>query len=398
MNVGDVPFAVENPTKVSSGNNVVVLKGGGGFAKTLPQKVELTDLNVKASRLHFLGGVGGWAWPYNGDSSKGLVAAKVTVSYVGGGSEEFEIKNGVEVVDYISSINEVPGSTKVPDLVSNGQVRSFTRELKGGTISKITLESPNNQVATVFVAITADSGPAPKKVAAIPAPTATDALPSAPFTWGAGTKALLVGGGSSHDYQKFFNRADTETLKAAGFSVNYTEDGATTARELKNVDVAILSVNAAKWATPDCRAALNDFIKAGKGVILLHPGMWYNFGDWPEFNRDLVGGGSRGHDNLGEFSVNVLNKEHPITKGVTASFKVTDELYYVKPDAKGPAMEVLAETSPSKRDQKPYPSVFVVKHPQTRVVGLALGHDARAHDLPEYKQLLVNAAKWAAGK
>ncbi len=398
VKVGDVPFAVENPTKVSSGNNVVVLKGGSGFAKTLPQKVELTDLNVKANRLHFLGGVGGWAWPYNGDSSKGLVAAKVTVSYVGGGSEEFEIKNGVEVVDYISSINEVPGSTKVPDLVSNGQVRSFTRELKGGTISKITLESPNNQVATVFVAITADSGPAPKKVAAIPAPTATDALPSAPMTWGAGTKALLVGGGSSHDYQKFFNRADTETLKAAGFSVNYTEDGATTARELKNVDVAILSVNAAKWATPDCRAALNDFIKAGKGVILLHPGMWYNFGDWPEFNRDLVGGGSRGHDNLGEFSVNVLNKEHPITKGVTASFKVTDELYYVKPDAKGPAMEVLAETSPSKRDQKPYPSVFVVKHPQTRVVGLALGHDARAHDLPEYKQLLVNAAKWAAQK
>jgi putative membrane-bound dehydrogenase-like protein len=398
VKVGDVPFAVENPAKVSSGNNVVVLRGGSGFAKTMPQKIELTDLNVKASRLHFLGGIGGWAWPYNGDRLKGMVVAKVTVTYAEGSSEVIELKNGIEFVDWINPANEVPGSTKVPDLVGSGQVRSFTRELKGGTISKITLESPDNQVAPVFFGITADSGPAPKKVAAAQATTATDALPSAPMTWGNGTKALLVGGGSSHDYQKFFNRADSETLKAAGFSVNYTEDGATTARELKNVDVVVLSVNAAKWATADCRAALNDFIKAGKGVVLLHPGMWYNFGNWPEFNRDLVGGGARGHDNLGEFTVNVINKDHPITKGVTPSFKIVDELYYVKPDANGPAMEVLAETSPSKRDQKTYPSVFVVKHPQTRVVGLALGHDARAHELPEYKQLLVNAAKWAAGK
>jgi type 1 glutamine amidotransferase len=169
-----------------------------------------------------------------------------------------------------------------------------------------------------------------------------------------------------------------------------------TARELPRVDVAILSVNAPKWATPECRKALFDFVKAGKGIVLLHPGMWYNFNDWPEFNRELAGGGSRGHDSIAEFSVNVLNTEHPITKGVTPSFKITDELYYMTPDPKGTPIEVLAETSNSKKFQKPHPSVFVVKHPTARIAGIAPGHDARAHDLPEYKQLLINATKWAA--
>jgi type 1 glutamine amidotransferase len=325
--------------------------------------------------------------------------AKITVTYADGGTESFTLKNGVEIADYIG-LHEVPGSKYVPDVASPAQVRSFSRELtKGGEIKKITLESFNNAVAPVFVAITADSGPATKKVAAVNTGTATDAtMGAAPMKWEAGTKVLLVGGGSSHDYQRFFNRADSATLKAAGFSVNYTESGAVTASELKNVDVAILSVNSPKWATPDLRKALNDFVKAGKGIVMLHPGMWYNFGDWPEYNRDLVGGGARGHDALGPFTVNIINKEHPITKGVTASFQITDELYYVMPDAKGTAWEVLAETSPSKKYQKPHPSVFVVKHPQARIAGIALGHDARAHDLKEYQQLLINAAKWAANK
>ena len=47
---------------------------------------------------------------------------------------------------------------------------------------------------------------------------------------------------------------------------------------------------------------------------------------------------------------------------------------------------------------KPHPSVFLVKHPKARIVGIALGHDALAHDLPEFKTLLNNAAKWTAGK
>jgi uncharacterized protein len=400
VKAGDVPFAVENPAKVTTGRNVVVLKGGHGFARTLPQKVEIPHVNVKANRLHFLSGVGGWAYPCCGEN-KDLEVAKVTVNYADGGSEEFVFKNGVEFVDYISANNEVPGSKMVPEIVWNGQVRTFTRELKKeGTISKITLESFANAVAPVFVAITAETGPATTRVADASGATgvASDAVPAKPLTWGEGTKVLLVGGGSSHDFNKFFNQADTAILKAANCSVNYTEDAATTARELSKADVVVLSVNKAGWDAPDVRKALFDFADAGKGIVLLHAGVWLNYPKWPEYNAQIVGGMSRGHDRLGEFEVKVLNASHPITKGVPDTFRITDELYYFNPDAAGTPIEVLAETSTSTGTKKQHPSVWIVKHPKTRIAGIALGHDARAHDHPAFRALLQNAVKWAAGK
>jgi type 1 glutamine amidotransferase len=41
--------------------------------------------------------------------------------------------------------------------------------------------------------------------------------------------------------------------------------------------------------------------------------------------------------------------------------------------------------------------IFVVEHPKTRIVGIALGHDGAAHDHPAYVRLLQNSLKWAAG-
>ena len=57
------------------------------------------------------------------------------------------------------------------------------------------------------------------------------------------------------------------------------------------------------------------------------------------------------------------------------------------------AVKVLA-TATSTQKPGDYPQVFVVKHPQARIAGLTLGHDARAHDLPEFKTLLVNCIEW----
>ncbi len=46
-----MPFEVVNPLKSTSGNNVIVLRGGSGFAKTRPQKVEIENVNIKAAKL-----------------------------------------------------------------------------------------------------------------------------------------------------------------------------------------------------------------------------------------------------------------------------------------------------------------------------------------------------------
>ncbi|MFN7138098.1 MAG: PVC-type heme-binding CxxCH protein [Limisphaerales bacterium] len=157
VKVEEIPFEIANPVTTASAKNVIVLKGGRGFAKSLPQKVEVADVNVTASKLHFLGGVAGWGWPWGDEEIHKLPAAKVTVHYEGGEKEEFTLQNGKEVADYNGNF-DVPGSKAAPGLVERGQVRWFSRELlKPGKIQKITLESFDNMLAPTFISITAET-------------------------------------------------------------------------------------------------------------------------------------------------------------------------------------------------------------------------------------------------
>ena len=154
-----MPFQVANPARVGSGKNLVVLRGGQGFAKTVPRKVEIPDVLVTATRLHFLGGVGAGAWPCCGaNKNEGLPVARVSVLYTDGQQEQFYLTNGVEFVDYSNPDADVSGSKRVPGLLSHGQVRSFSRALTGkAPIAKIALESFDNSIIPVFVAITAET-------------------------------------------------------------------------------------------------------------------------------------------------------------------------------------------------------------------------------------------------
>ncbi|MEI6535258.1 MAG: ThuA domain-containing protein [Verrucomicrobiaceae bacterium] len=230
---------------------------------------------------------------------------------------------------------------------------------------------------------------------------AQEASKQSPLDWEAGkTKVLIVAGGSSHDFKKWFEDYDSSFLKAAGCSVNCTEDSATATTELKNADVAIISTNKGGFDTPEWRTSLFDFVAKGKGVIMLHPGTWYGYGKWPELNAKIVGGGAHGHDPLGTFTVNVLLKDHPVMKGVPASFDVVDELYHINPEPPKDtaSIEVLAETTPSKKFNKSHPSVWVTKNDKARLMGIALGHDGKVHELEAYKSILTNAVKWASSK
>jgi type 1 glutamine amidotransferase len=228
-------------------------------------------------------------------------------------------------------------------------------------------------------------------------------VPAKPVQWQEGkTRVLVIGGGSSHKFAEFFGTTDVATLTAAGFSVHYTEDRDQAAAELTNADVAVISVNRKFFDTAAYRRALMAFAGAGKGIVMLHPGTWYGYANWPELNAQIVGGGARGHDKIHPFDV-LKVKDHPVMAGVPDKFTVEDELYYInaEPDkipAGTAAIEVLAETSPSDKFQKPHPNVWITTHPRARIVGLALGHDARTHDHPAFQKLLINAAKWSSGK
>ena len=274
-----------------------------------------------------------------------------------------------------------------------------TKKGGGGKAKKVAAVTPASAPAAAVAAAT-PAGDGPKEGGKNDRPLA----PTEPVRWEAGkTRVLLIAGGSSHKFTEFFGATDSATLRAAGFTVHYTEDRDQAAAVLPEADVAVISVNRMFFDTPAYRQAVFAFAAAGKGIVMLHPGTWYAFPRWPELNARLVGGGSRGHDKLGPYSVNVLKADHPITRGVPAKFEVTDELYYVNAEpekipAGTAAIEVLAESSPSIKFSKPHPVVWITRHDTAKVVGFTLGHDERTHDHPAFKTLLVNAVKWVGGK
>jgi putative membrane-bound dehydrogenase-like protein len=423
VTVQGVPFFVMDPAKSPSGRNVVALKGGpgqGNFSSDFPAKVSIA-VNASAASLHFLGGVGGWAWPSGGEAAKGRPALKVTVTYADDTREEQVLKNGEHFADYIGTA-DVPMSVSAGDFTRRGQLRYFALNLgQKAVVKTVELESFGNTIVPCTVAVTAGLEPAKLRAAATaaPAPAAAPAptsgpkeggkndrplAPVQPVAWETGKlRVLVIGGGSSHDFTKFFGETDGATLRAAGFSVLYTEDRDQAAAVLPEADVAVVSVNRMFFDTPAYRKALMAFAAAGKGLVMLHPGTWYAFPNWPELNAKIVGGGARGHDKIGKYTVNAVQPAHPVLKGVPATFEVEDELYYINAEPeKIPAgtapITVLAQTSPSIKYKQPHPAVWVTQHEKARIVGLTLGHDQRVHDLTAYKTLLVNAVKWTAGK
>jgi uncharacterized protein len=401
IDIEKIPFRLVDPAMSLNGNNVIVLKGGprDSFSGNLPQRVEAHLGGFRANRLHFLGGVTGWGYPGSGEPSPVM---KATVVYTDGQTEELVFHNGIEFADYTALIN-VPGS-KPADIVTSHQLRFFSKALKRtAAIDKLVLESFATGAAPTTLAITAEladanaatlSAISEKPAAATFIAQFNDPVPQPPEK-ATGPRVLLIGGGASHDFMKFFGATDKATLTPEVGWVDFTQNLNGIAPILHNLDTIVLSAN--QPISPETQKALIDFANSGKGLIILHPGTWYAWENFPQWNKEIVGGGTRGHDALGPFTVKVTHPEHPVMTGVTASFEVIDELYNYTTDPAANAIEVLAKAT-SPKSGKNFPQVWIVKHPQARIIGITLGHDERVHDLPQYQTLLKNAVKWVSKK
>jgi len=157
VEVEGVPFNIVAADRTDNGKNVMVLKGNAPSSEggKQPQQVEV-NVGYAMKELHFLGGIGGWAWPFGGDKTKGLPVLKVTVHYADGKTEEFQFNNGVEFSDHIRE-NPVPGSKLAKGMVKKRQLRWFSRELsENKVVEKLTFTSAGNNIVPVIVAVTAD--------------------------------------------------------------------------------------------------------------------------------------------------------------------------------------------------------------------------------------------------
>ncbi len=389
------PFEILDPRRTESGCNALVLKGGlnpdweSKIAR--PRRVEV-QLGCAVERVHVLGGIGGWAFPYVKDVKP---VVQWTWRYADGSSEEATLQNGVEFADWIGRF-DVPGSSFADGLLAQdswGQVRRFSlqpREKK--VVESIVLESFDNEIAPTILAMTAElpgaekPGTPPREVKPRDvSPQVSNALQP--------LDVLILGGGSSHDFERWFCDADLATLKTAGISsARYVSSFTDATRELEKLRALVLCTN---QPSPDAgfRKGLFEFVARGGGLLVHHPGNWFNWTDWPEYNARLVGGGARGHEKLQEFEVRIADARHAVMHEVPAAFRVTDELYRFERDPAGAAIEVLA-VGRSLETGAEFPVVWTVAREKGRTVCITLGHDGRTHDDPAYQRLLANAVKW----
>lgn len=204
--------------------------------------------------------------------------------------------------------------------------------------------------------------------------------------------AIMGGGAASHDFLNLFGIIDGTILFGNGRNtLIYTEDLEELIGLIPVVDVLMLSNN--KPLDQNAKSIIFKEVNSGKlNLLINHPSTWYNWKDWPEYNQQLVGGGSESHEKLQEFEVTVVKPGHPLMKGVPPSFRIVDELYRWKQDSLA-TIEILAVGRGLESGEE-FPVIWTVKHPKVKIVGNTLGHDERAHNLEAYKTILKNSLDW----
>ncbi len=166
---------------------------------------------------------------------------------------------------------------------------------------------------------------------------------------------------------------------------------------LRTYDAVVLHFM--NWEVPapgeQARENLRRFVDQGGGLALAHfaCGAWQ---DWPEF-KNLAGRAwdpkLRGHDPRGPFKVEIKDRAHPVTAGLS-DFETDDELYTCLAGER--AIHVLASAR-SKVDKLDYPMAFVFEYGKGRVFHSPLGHDVKAFQPAGVGELFRRGCAWTAG-
>ena len=231
-------------------------------------------------------------------------------------------------------------------------------------------------------------------------------------------QALIITGQNGHDW-----RGTTPVLRslleATGkFEVRVTEEfrGAG-AETLTPYDVVVLNYYESR--KPELRwgeraeTALTNFVRGGKGLVVYHFST-AAFDGWTEFEK-MCGGNWRpnnGHHSARhDFTVQIKDTAHPITRGLEASYpQPNDELYANLRWQPEGSFHVLAtawddhsmykqnERQPVSGPGLNQPMLWTVDYGKGRVFVTALGHDPDAMKSAVFALSLTRGAEWAAAR
>jgi type 1 glutamine amidotransferase len=148
------------------------------------------------------------------------------------------------------------------------------------------------------------------------------------------------------------------------------------------------------WMTAEQGRAVREFVTNGGSALLYHNVTHVALTN-DDFRR-VLGGVYQGHPPIRPFRVRILNRDHPITRGVN-DFTVTDEQHYMEYqlDRRYLLMESVNEDGLAYRDLGTTAAAgWAYEHGAGRVCYLSPGHLITAMWNPEYEKIQRNAARW----
>jgi len=208
-----------------------------------------------------------------------------------------------------------------------------------------------------------------------------------------------------------------EVLRNTGrFEVKVLEEPcALNAKALAGYEALVLNYNGPRWGE-EAEAAVEEFVRSGKGMIAIHGvsyGVFYGQvfkqrwtkppGSGPGWAAyaDLMGVTWKpeniGHSARHVFPMKWLDRGHPIARGLQPAFLANDELYH-RMDHK-PNVRVLAAAYSDPQlggTGKEEPIIWTVPFGSGRVVHMTLGHDLSSMVQPGFVATFARGTEWAA--
>ena len=137
-------------------------------------------------------------------------------------------------------------------------------------------------------------------------------------------------------------------------------------------------------------SGLLDFIRQGGGFFGLHTAA-ASFRDRAGYH-DMLNAFFNGHSKYMDFTVQIVDRDHPITRGLS-DFCVTDELYYLRhdPSRSHHLMQAFDPTTDSTH-------VMALTHHYGDgcVFYFALGHDMAVLENPVFQEVVRRGSLWVA--
>ncbi|MEJ1237764.1 PVC-type heme-binding CxxCH protein [Chryseolinea sp. T2] len=202
-------------------------------------------------------------------------------------------------------------------------------------------------------------------------------------------EVLFLGHNSEHHNSATYMPILASALAIEGVNFTYASDPSVLNRaNLDQYDALMIYANHDS-ITSEQEKALLDYVASGKGFLPIHCAS-FCFKNSPEYIK-LVGGQFLKHDTA-VFTAEIIQKEHPITQGLSA-FESWDETYVH--DKLSDDRTVLMERVEGDHRE---PWTWVKQHGKGRVFYTASGHDERTWSNPGFQQLVLRGISWSVNE